>query len=105
MAKVITFERQLLAHKVPIHPLLGAVKLGTAFLHVHPFTDGNGRIGRIFMALVMLKLGYYLIVFQNVPRETYVEAVFQAQQGNPEDLYLLAIEELNNYYFLKFFKK
>lgn len=86
---------------IDIDPLLGAIKLGTAFLHIHPFLDGNGRIGRILMALVMIKKGYYPVVFQNIPKEDYIEAIYQAQQGNTEDLYLMVIKELQNFYLMK----
>jgi Fic family protein len=38
------------------HPLITATYFHQQFLNViHPFSDGNGRIGRIFLNLILLK--------------------------------------------------
>lgn len=40
------------------HPLLVIGNFLVAFLHIHPFTDGNGRLSRILTNLLLLQHGY-----------------------------------------------
>lgn len=39
---------------------------------IHPFADGNGRIGRIFMNLILLKSGYPPIFITDIDRQSYL---------------------------------
>ena len=62
-----------------LHPLIIASRMLSAFLHVHPFIDGNGRVGRLIMALYLIRNGYPLIVSQNISREEYGSTLFLVQ--------------------------
>jgi Fic family protein len=56
------------------HPLTIATYFHQQFLNViHPFSDGNGRIGRIFTNLILLKKGYPPIFIKEVNREEYLK--------------------------------
>lgn len=48
------------------HPLMPATKIMTSFLHIHPFFDGNGRMGRLIMAMTMLKYGFVPLVLNTM---------------------------------------
>jgi len=56
------------------HPLAIATFFHQQFLNViHPFSDGNGRIGRIFTNLILLKNGYPPIFIKEIDRDDYLK--------------------------------
>jgi Fic family protein len=44
MERFIQFRNECIKN-TNFHPLLTACRILSAFLHVHPFIDGNGRVG------------------------------------------------------------
>lgn len=56
------------------HPLFIATYFHCQFLNkIHPFADGNGRIGRIFMNLILIKKGYPPVFIKEVNRTEYLK--------------------------------
>jgi Fic family protein len=56
------------------HPLTIATIFHQQFLNViHPFSDGNGRIGRIFTNLILLKNGYPPIFIKEINKDEYLK--------------------------------
>ena len=56
------------------HPLSIATYFHQQFLNViHPFSDGNGRIGRIFTNLILLKNGYPPVFIKEVNKDEYLK--------------------------------
>ncbi len=49
-------------------------RLHLAFEHLHPFCDGNGRIGRVINNYLLLREGYVPINIKFVDRKRYYEA-------------------------------
>lgn len=54
-----------------IHPLIIIGNFLVEFLHIHPFTDGNGRLSRILSNLLMLQHGYEYMPY--VSQEKLIE--------------------------------
>ncbi len=55
------------------HPLTIATDFHLEFLNkVRPFSDGNGRIARMFVNLILLKNGYSPIFIKEVDRQEYL---------------------------------
>jgi len=55
------------------HPLMIATFFHQQFLnHIHPFNDGNGRIGRLFTNLILLKQGYPPVFIKDIDRKEYL---------------------------------
>jgi Fic family protein len=68
------------------HPLIQAADLHAEFESIHPFVDGNGRIGRLLLSLIIIKQGYCPVVIPPVRRVEYIQAM---QKANKKDLGLL----------------
>lgn len=68
--------------KDELHPLLRAAVLHHEFVAVHPFDDGNGRIGRILMNFALMRAGYPPAVIPVSDRLEYYKALTAADQGN-----------------------
>ncbi len=67
------------------------------FVRIHPFNNGNGRTGRIFMNLIAMKLGYQLLKLyyrEGESRKIYISAMKSADNGNFEPLSNLIANEL-----------
>ena len=63
------------------HPLTIATWFHQRFLNeIHPFSDGNGRIGRIFTNLILLKKGYPPIFIKDVNRNEYLKCFELVEQ-------------------------
>lgn len=70
-------------NKTKIHPLVLASHFHTEFERIHPFVDGNGRVGRLLMNFILYKNKYPMI---NIPKKNkfrYYEVLQNAQhKGN-----------------------
>jgi fido (protein-threonine AMPylation protein) len=51
------------------------------FVYIHPYMDGNGRMGRFLMNLMLASGGYPWTVIPVTDRTTYIEALEQASVG------------------------
>ncbi|MEE9392649.1 MAG: Fic family protein [Planctomycetota bacterium] len=49
-----------------MHPLLIIAVFNVAFLEVHPFQDGNGRLSRILTTLMLLRAGYDYVPYSSL---------------------------------------
>lgn len=59
---------------------LGA--LHCRFEQIHPFLDGNGRVGRLVMNLVLVRLGYPPAIIYKRQRSGYLRALQRADVGD-----------------------
>jgi Fic family protein len=68
-------------------PLAEAVaKRHAAFERIHPFLDGNGRVGRLLTNLVLVRLGYPPAIVYKRDRTRYLKALDRADQGDSAPL-------------------
>jgi hypothetical protein len=57
-----------------------------AFEQVHPFVDGNGRVGRLVLNFMLIQSGYPPAVILATRRAGYLQALGTADRGNPNPL-------------------
>ena len=68
-------------------PLLLAASMVLDFECIHPFADGNGRIGRLLTLLLLYRCGYEAGRYVSLERiveeskESYYEALYKSSQG------------------------
>lgn len=68
-------------------PVADTLAAGHAALErIHPFIDGNGRIGRLLMNLLLVRLGYPPAIIQKRLRDRYLDALNRADRGDPGPL-------------------
>ncbi len=68
------------------HPLEQVSDLHAEFEAIHPFIDGNGRIGRLLLSILTMKNGYSPVIVPTVRRAEYITAL---QKNNKGDVYTL----------------
>jgi Fic family protein len=65
----------------PAEGLLLAAKLHYEFVLIHPFDDGNGRMARILMNLILMQYGFPPAIIKTEAKDAYFAALRQADGG------------------------
>lgn len=61
--------------QLPIHPIEIAAQFHKHFIFLHPFRDGNGRLGRLLSNFILVKLGHPIIIIERSERNKYILAL------------------------------
>ena len=65
-----------------LHPLELATVFHCIFERLHPFFDGNGRVGRLILNFILLKNNYPPLIIQNKNKRRYYNALRRADKGD-----------------------
>ncbi|AFC26608.1 Fic family protein [Saprospira grandis] len=63
------------------HPIELACRFHLEFVTIHPFDDGNGRMGRILMNLILMRMGLAPAIILREEKEQYLRRLIIAQDG------------------------
>ncbi len=98
MHDLMEWYRKELAEGV-MHPVEIASRFHHQFTAIHPFDDGNGRMSRLLMNLMLMQGGYPPTVVRLGERDDYLAALRRADRGEYEDFITLigehVVESLN----------
>ena len=64
-----------------MHPIELAGRMHYRFEKIHPFGDGNGRIGRLLMNSILWKSGYPMLIIEYKKRKAYYKALEKDEGG------------------------
>jgi len=81
MQELVYWVRESMGDK-SYHPLIVIAVFNVVFLAIHPFQDGNGRLSRVLVSLLMLKAGYGYVPYASL--ESIIE--------KNKDAYYLALQ-------------
>lgn len=80
--KMHDFVLKLPKMKQELHAVEFAAMVHALFVNIHPFLDGNGRVARLLMNLVLLQAGYNITVIPPVVRADYIRALQKSNLDN-----------------------
>jgi Fic family protein len=86
-----------------MHPLQLAALFHGRFEKIHPFEDGNGRVGRLLINIILLNHGYSPLIIRKTQRVRYFHALDAFDQEHYDNLHWFLIEKYKKTYEL-FFK-
>lgn len=93
MGDLMQWYRTELA-KEELHPVAFAATFHYRFVSIHSFDDGNGRMARLLMNLILMQKRYVPVVIRLEEREQYYLALEKADSGELEDFVEMVGEEL-----------
>ncbi len=67
-----------------IHPLITASLFHYKLIRIHPFDDGNGRLARILMNMILMLNGFPPVIIKTNKKDDYYRALQQADGGDTE---------------------
>lgn len=76
-----------------MYPPMVALIFHYRFEQIHPFEDGNGRMGRILFNAYLLQQGYMPTVFFSENHTAYCTGIEKAKEGRPQKLAHYFIEQ------------
>lgn len=68
-----------------LHPVERAALFHYRFVCIHPFDDGNGRMARLLMNLLLMQAGYPPCVVRNSKRREYLRSLERADSTGSTD--------------------
>lgn len=83
MGDLMQWYRHELA-KGELHTLILATAFHHEFVNIHPFDDGNGRMARLLMNLILMQGGYVPVIIHQEDRQAYYAALESADVGELE---------------------
>jgi len=77
------------------HPLIKGAYIHHRFVDIHPFSDGNGRMGRLLLNLHLIRSGYPPVVLKIANRKRYYACLRKADGGQLGPLVDLVVKAVD----------
>jgi Fic family protein len=79
-----------------MHPLKKAALFHGRFEGIHPFDDGNGRVGRFLLNVILINAGYAPVIIRKSQRVAYLRALEDFDSGYTTNLERFMLEKYKN---------
>lgn len=99
MAAILKWLKQ----SAGIHPLKKTALLHGKFEKIHPFDDGNGRVGRFLINVILVNAGYAPLIIRKTQRIAYLKALEDFDKGYTVNLERFILRRYKDT-FKKFFQ-
>jgi len=73
-----------------MHPVEASALAHKEFVFIHPFVDGNGRVARLLMNLILLQTGYNIALIPPIIRQEYIQTLEKAHTDDKDFIDLIA---------------
>ena len=100
MAKLIAWYNK---NQEDMHPIKLAALFHGRFEQIHPFEDGNGRVGRFLINIILVNHKYPPLIIRKSQRLAYIKALENFDAKHTDTLYRLILEKCRDTY-KKFFE-
>lgn len=74
-------ETQKAIVSAKLHPIEISAQFHKYFIFLHPFRDGNGRLGRLISNFILVKLGHPMIIIDRADKEKYINVLQQCRDS------------------------
>ncbi len=78
------------------HPIVSGARVHAQLMAIHPFTDGNGRTGRLLLLNLWLLRHHYVPMISEPEEATYYTALQAADAGNFQPIVHAAIQGISH---------
>lgn len=101
-AKYIKIDMNILLnwlekYEKKFHPIALVSMFHQKFEKIHPFSDGNGRTGRMLMNYMLMRKGYPPIIIRNSKRSEYLDALAKANDADLNNIDSKFYKEIINF--------
>lgn len=84
-------------NKKKLHPLVLAGIFHHKFEKIHPFSDGNGRTGRMILCYMLIKEGYPPMIIRKSRRNDYLDVLSKGNKADLNNVDVKYYKDLINY--------
>lgn len=85
-----------------LHPLQMSALFHGKFERIHPFADGNGRVGRFAITAMLVNKGYPPLIIRKTQRDSYIKTLEDFHRGYTTNIERFFLEKYKKT-FEKFF--
>ena len=82
--------------RVSMMGIIYAAIAHTWFVQIHPFIDGNGRVARLLMNIVLMRYGFPIAIIMKEERQRYYDALEDSQAGDLSPFLSLMVDSIED---------